>query len=102
MFYLFYAKPVDPMIIYQLCCQIDLSHTDSIYGNSALHFADRNPTATVKVFQMLLNAGADINAKSKAGSNVLGWYLQSCKSSSNDVDIEVVKCMLRAGFKVLF
>ena len=50
MFYLFYANPIDPFIIKVVASLVDINHTDDIYGNSALHFADRNPSTTAAVF----------------------------------------------------
>ena len=45
MIYLQFAKPVDPNVVKIIISTgINLNHTDNVLHNSALHFADRNPT----------------------------------------------------------
>jgi ankyrin repeat protein len=74
-----------------------INHTDATFGNSVLHYADCNPTVTAEIFDILINAGADVNLKSKNGTNPLSWYLQNCGSTTgNDVDPKIVRAYLRS------
>ncbi len=57
-------------------------------------YACANKVCNVKVIQVLLHYGADVNIVNKKGMNLMHYLL----NYNAPADTNIVKCLLRAGF----